>query len=50
MAIGPDDFRTLITEQRAGISQDHPGLYFVGPYYDAAFAIPQHTPALDWLP
>ena len=26
------------------------GLYFVGPYYDAAFAIPQHTPALDWLP
>ncbi len=26
------------------------GLYFVGPYYDAVFAIPQHTPALDWLP
>lgn len=26
------------------------GLYFVGPYYDAAHAIPQHTPAMDWLP
>jgi len=26
------------------------GLYFVGPYYDAVHAIPQHTPAMDWLP
>lgn len=26
------------------------GLYFVGPYYDAAHAIPEHTPAMDWLP
>jgi tRNA pseudouridine38-40 synthase len=26
------------------------GLYFVGPYYDARHAIPQHVPALDWLP
>ncbi|MBX3620062.1 MAG: tRNA pseudouridine(38-40) synthase TruA [Rhizobacter sp.] len=26
------------------------GLYFVGPYYDAAFEIPSHTPAMDWLP
>jgi tRNA pseudouridine38-40 synthase len=26
------------------------GLYFVGPYYDPAHAIPQHTAALDWLP
>ncbi|MED5618335.1 tRNA pseudouridine(38-40) synthase TruA [Ideonella sp. BN130291] len=26
------------------------GLYFVGPYYDAELAIPQHTPAMDWLP
>jgi tRNA pseudouridine38-40 synthase len=25
------------------------GLYFVGPYYDARHAIPQHTPAMDWL-
>ncbi|MDP3085223.1 MAG: tRNA pseudouridine(38-40) synthase TruA [Rubrivivax sp.] len=25
------------------------GLYFVGPYYDADHAIPQHTPAMDWL-
>lgn len=26
------------------------GLYFVGPYYDAALGIPTHTPAMDWLP
>ena len=26
------------------------GLYFVGPYYDAAHAIPRHTAAMDWLP
>jgi tRNA pseudouridine38-40 synthase len=26
------------------------GLYFLGAYYDAAHAIPEHTPAMDWLP
>ena len=26
------------------------GLYFVGPYYDAAHAIPDRTPAMSWLP
>jgi tRNA pseudouridine38-40 synthase len=26
------------------------GLYFVGPYYDPRFDIPQHTPPMDWLP
>jgi tRNA pseudouridine38-40 synthase len=26
------------------------GLYFIGPYYDARHAIPDHTPAMDWLP
>ena len=26
------------------------GLYFVGPYYDAAHGLPTHTPAMDWLP
>ena len=26
------------------------GLYFVGPYYDAALGLPERTPALDWLP
>ncbi|MDE2083196.1 MAG: tRNA pseudouridine(38-40) synthase TruA [Burkholderiales bacterium] len=26
------------------------GLYFVGPYYDAAWNLPGHTPAMDWLP
>lgn len=25
------------------------GLYFVGPYYDAAYDIPAHTPAMDWM-
>ena len=25
------------------------GLYFVGPYYDPRHAIPEHTPAMDWL-
>jgi tRNA pseudouridine38-40 synthase len=26
------------------------GLYFLGPYYDATHALPEHTPAFDWLP
>ena len=26
------------------------GLYFIGPYYDAALGLPEHTPAMDWLP
>ncbi len=26
------------------------GLYFVGPYYDERFGIPDRTPADDWLP
>lgn len=26
------------------------GLYFAGPYYDARHGIPEHTPAMDWLP
>jgi len=26
------------------------GLYFLGPYYDAVHAIPERTPAVDWLP
>ena len=26
------------------------GLYFVGPYYDAHWAIPAHVPASDWPP
>jgi len=25
------------------------GLYFLGPYYDARHAIPDHAPAMDWL-
>jgi tRNA pseudouridine38-40 synthase len=26
------------------------GLYFVGPYYDPALALPDQVPAMDWLP
>jgi len=26
------------------------GLYFLGPYYDPVHAIPECTPAMDWLP
>ncbi|RQP25672.1 tRNA pseudouridine(38-40) synthase TruA [Piscinibacter terrae] len=26
------------------------GLYFLGPHYDARHAIPERTPAMDWLP
>lgn len=26
------------------------GLYFRGPYYDQALALPERTPAMDWLP
>lgn len=26
------------------------GLYFVGPYYDAALGLPSQTPAMDWIP
>jgi tRNA pseudouridine38-40 synthase len=25
-------------------------LYFIGPYYDAGLGVPQHTPAMDWMP
>lgn len=27
-----------------------PGLYFLGPYYDAALGLPERTPAFDWIP
>jgi len=26
------------------------GLYFLGPHYDPGFALPERTPAFDWLP
>ena len=26
------------------------GLYFIGPYYDAALGLPRQTPAMDWVP
>ena len=26
------------------------GLYFAGPYYDAGLQLPEHTPAMGWLP
>ena len=35
---------------RAAATFSPKGLYFVGPYYDAAHAIPDKTAAMDWLP
>ncbi len=26
------------------------GLYFMGPSYDAHLQLPEHTPAMNWLP
>lgn len=42
----------LASKDRALAAPTFPadGLYFVGPYYDPAHAIPQHTAAMDWLP
>jgi tRNA pseudouridine38-40 synthase len=42
----------LASKDRARAAPTFPagGLYFVGPYYDPAHAIPQHTAAMDWLP
>ncbi len=42
----------LAARSRAAAAPTFPpqGLYFVGPYYDAAHAIPAHTPAQDWIP
>jgi tRNA pseudouridine38-40 synthase len=35
---------------RAAPTYSADGLYFAGPYYDPAHAIPQYTAAMDWLP
>jgi tRNA pseudouridine38-40 synthase len=35
---------------RAAATFSPDGLYFLGPYYDSVHAIPEHTPAMDWLP
>jgi len=42
----------LASKNRALAAPTFPadGLYFVGPYYDPAHAIPQRTAAMDWLP
>ena len=42
----------LASKNRALAAPTFPadGLYFVGPYYDLAHAIPQRTAAMDWLP
>jgi tRNA pseudouridine38-40 synthase len=46
-----------MAEVLAGRNREHAaptfppdGLYFVGPYYDAAHGIPQQSAAMDWLP
>ena len=42
----------LVARKRARAAPTFPadGLYFVGPYYDAAHAIPGQTAAMDWIP
>jgi tRNA pseudouridine38-40 synthase len=38
------------SRQQAAPTFPPDGLYFLGPYYDAALGLPEHTPAFDWLP
>jgi tRNA pseudouridine38-40 synthase len=42
----------LASRNRALAARTFPadGLYFVGPHYDAVHAIPEDSPAFDWLP
>ena len=44
--------QVLAARSRAVAAPTFPadGLYFLGPYYDAAFGIPAHAAAVDWLP
>jgi tRNA pseudouridine38-40 synthase len=44
------DVRDSLSRKRAAPTFPADGLYFIGPYYDAALDLPQHTPAMDWLP
>ena len=38
------------SRQQAAPTFSPDGLYFLGPYYDAALGLPERTPAFDWLP
>jgi tRNA pseudouridine38-40 synthase len=38
------------SRERAAPTFAPDGLYFLGPYYDPAFEVPDRAPALDWLP
>lgn len=38
------------SRERAAPTFAPDGLYFLGPYYDAVHGIPEHVPALGWLP
>jgi tRNA pseudouridine38-40 synthase len=44
--------QVLVSKNRDAAAPTFPadGLYFLGPYYDPVHAIPDHPPALDWLP
>ena len=46
--VKPHQIKSSIGQAAPTFSPD--GLYFVGPYYDARHAIPDRTPAMDWLP
>ena len=45
-----EEVLVLKRRELAAATYSPAGLYFVGPYYDAALAIPVHTAAMDWLP
>ncbi len=44
------EVRDSLSRERAAPTFSPDGLYFVGPYYDAAFNLPTHTAAMDGLP
>ncbi len=44
------DVRDSLSRKQAAPTFSPDGLYFVGPYYDAALGLPTRTSAMDWLP
>ena len=51
-AVKADNPEVLAARDRDAAAPTFPadGLYFAGPYYDAALGLPEHTLAMDWLP
>jgi tRNA pseudouridine38-40 synthase len=42
----------LASRRREAAAPTHAaaGLHFMGPYYDPVLGVPEHTPAMDWIP